>query len=68
MFDQIGTELALEEAKKRIAMLEAILHAVVCKKCGGMSWELPLAEYCQCESNPLTEPGASLQPAFEAPS
>lgn len=41
--------------EQRLAKLEAILSQAICKKCGGLSWDVPLADYCKCEKEPAQE-------------
>lgn len=36
------------ELEDRIKKLESILKAGICKQCGGVSWDIPLVDYCQC--------------------
>ncbi len=43
---QRGDRIAELEAKVRF--LENILQEVVCRKCGLVSWDVPLADYCTC--------------------
>lgn len=39
------------------ALLEAsrvakLVPEILCPKCGGLSWDVPLADYCRCDPNP----------------
>ena len=29
--------------------LKKIVQSAVCETCGGVSWDIPLADYCKCE-------------------
>lgn len=39
----------IEKLELRVAHLESILVSMTCKKCGGLSWDVPLLQYCNCE-------------------
>jgi len=37
------------ELQDQVKRLEAVLQSGVCKTCGGVSWDIPLADYCRCQ-------------------
>lgn len=47
--DELRKELqAAQEENKR---LKGILADGICKTCGGVSWDIPLDDYCRCEKS-----------------
>lgn len=38
----------IKDLEDSIRKLERILQDGVCKKCGGVSWDIKLSDYCQC--------------------
>jgi hypothetical protein len=39
----------IDELEEQLNKLKAILQAAICKQCGGVSWDIPLADYCKCD-------------------
>lgn len=42
--------LEVQQLKDEVAALQKIIQALVCHKCGKVSWDVTLEDYCSCES------------------
>jgi hypothetical protein len=49
-------EAELEKAQTELARARLILQGAICKRCGGLSWEVPLVDYCKCQPEKPKEP------------
>lgn len=45
----------LKALRDRNSFLEQMLATVACKRCGGVSWDVPLLDYCSCGPKPASD-------------
>ncbi len=54
-----GGHFMLTEAERAfiVAACRAFENRVICSRCGGLSWDVPLTDYCKCGQGYLPDRG-----------
>ncbi len=45
---EVGLMEHITNLEAKVRFFSNLLANVICKKCGGVSWDVPITDYCQC--------------------